>query len=241
MVDKSNGMPAYKQIAASIRMDIGRGVYPEGGKLPNEDELARMHGVSRGTVRQAIGELSNQGIVKRIHGSGTFVCEPGDLYKIETDHFISFLDSLENAGGSVDTVVLDKSITKTQEQLGDALPAGIDLFSIKRLRKKDGRAIMFSIDNIPVDLAPGIDIKYKDDKSVYDFLEKEYSLRVSKVKRIFYAIAANGEVAKALSLKEGEPVFYIKQQAFDDFGRCVDFANLYIKSELMHFSISTSR
>ena len=241
MVDKSNGIPAYKQIETSIRMDIDRGVYPEGSKLPNEDELARMNGVSRGTVRQAIGDLLNQGIVKRIHGSGTFVCEPGNVCKIETDHFISFLDSLENDGGSIDTIVLNKNITNPQGQLIDTFPANIDLFSIKRLRRRDNKSIMFSIDNIPIDLAPQINKKYKDNKSIYDFLEKTYSLRISKVKRIFYAIAANGEVAKALSIKEGEPIFYIKQQAFDDFGRCIDFANLYIKSELMHFSILTSR
>ncbi len=241
MVDKSNGIPAYRQIATSIRMQIDRGVYPEGSKLPNEDQIAKMHGVSRGTVRQAIGDLSNQGIVKRIHGSGTFVCEPGNVCKIETDHFISFLDSLENEGGSIDTTILDRGLTSSQGQLNDIFPAGIDLFSIKRLRKRVNKAVMFSIDNIPVDLAPDINIKYKDNKSIYDFLEKVYSLRISKVKRIFYAISANGEVAKVLSLKEGEPIFYIKQQAFDDFGRCIDFAHLYIKSELMHFSISTSR
>ena len=241
MIDKSSGIPVYKQIETLIRTDIGRGVYPVGTKLPSEDDIANELGVSRGTVRQALSALANQGIVKRIHGNGTFVCESGNECKIETDHFISFLDGLERIGVPIDTVILDKKPVMSDDVLQELFPVNTELYSIKRLRKRDGKPIMFSVDHIPCDLAPDIAERYNDCKSIYEFLENTYAIRISKVKRIFYAIAANRDIASTLSIKKGEPLFYIIQQAYDEYSRCVDCAFLYIISEEMHFSVMTSR
>lgn len=241
MIDKSSGIPVYKQIEIAIRTDIDRGVYSVGVKLPSEDELAVRLGASRGTVRQALSELASQGIVKRVHGNGTFVCEPGNEYKIENDHFISFLDGLESSGGPVDTFVLDRQIVQANSVLHEAFSGSLQLYEIRRIRKRNGKAVMMSCDYIPMDLTPGIETRYQNDKSVYDFLEAHYALRVSKVKRVFHAVAAAGDTAKLLSVKTGEPLFYIIQQAYDEYGRCVDHANLYVISEGMHFSIISSR
>ncbi|OQB23791.1 MAG: HTH-type transcriptional repressor YvoA [Firmicutes bacterium ADurb.Bin182] len=241
MIDKSSGIPVYKQIEMAIRTDIDRGIYSVGVKLPSEDVLAERMGASRGTVRQALSELASQGIVKRIHGNGTFVCEPGNEYKIENDHFISFLDGLESSGVPVDTFVLDRKVVGASSISSDIFPGVTQLYEIRRIRKRNGKAIMMSYDYIPTDLVPGIENRYQNEKSVYDFLEAYYSIRVSKVKRIFQAVAAVGDIAKLLTVKTGEPLFYIVQQAFDEYSRCVDHANLYIVSEGMHFSIISSR
>ena len=241
MIDKTSGIPVYKQIEIAIRTDIDRGIYKVGEKLPSEDALTIQHGASRGTVRQALSELASQGIVKRVHGNGTFICERGNEYKIENDHFISFLDGLESSGVHVDTYILDRKIVQADSFSREAFPGNPKLYEIRRIRKRDGKAIMMSSDYIPMDIAPGIEARYQNNKSIYDFLELHYSLRVSKVKRVFHAVSASGETAKLLSVKNGEPLFYIIQQAFDEYSRCVDYATLYIVSEGMQFSIISSR
>lgn len=241
MINKTSGIPVYKQIETSIRTDIGRGVYPVGTKLPSEDDIANELGVSRGTVRQALSALANKGIVRRVHGNGTFVCEPSKECKIETDHFISFLDGLEGTGVPIDTTIIDKKLIMPDDVLRELIPVNTELYSIKRLRMRDGKRIMFSSDHIPCDIAPGIANRYNDSKLIYEFLENEYGIRISKVKRIFYAVTANKDIAATLCIKKGEPLFYIIQQAYDEYSRCVDCAFLYIISEEMHFSVMTSR
>lgn len=241
MQNMSNGFPIYKQIIQTIRTDIERGVYPVGSKLPSEDDLAFNLGASRGTVRQALGELSSQGIVKRLHGKGTFVCEIGNEYKIENDHFISFLDGLESIGGPISTRIIDRKVVDATSVTTDVFPGLSKLFQIRRIRSRNDKVIMLSSDYIPVDLAHGIDLLYDGDKSVYNFLETRFNLRVCKVKRIFHAVSAAGETSKLLGVKNGDPLFYIVQQAFDELGRCVDHADLFIISEGMYFSIISSR
>ncbi|MFD4998493.1 GntR family transcriptional regulator [Streptomyces buecherae] len=67
--------PKYRQIADELRMQITRGDIPPGGKLPTEAELGKEHGVSRGTVRLALGALTNEGLIEGTAGRGTFVRE----------------------------------------------------------------------------------------------------------------------------------------------------------------------
>lgn len=241
MIDKLSSAPIYKQIAVSIRTDIERGVYPIGSKLPSEDTLAAKLDVSRGTLRQALGELEDLGIIKRVHGSGTFVCEPKREYKIESDHFISFLEEIESAGVPVDTVVLGRNAVQAGGILTKVFPEDLPLFEIQRLRKKDGMPIMLSYDYIPIDIAPAIEIRYHDERAIYDFLEDTYGIRVYKVKRTFQASVASGSIAKSLSIKSKTPIFFVIQEGFDEFNRCVVCSKLYLISEGMQFSVVLNR
>ena len=68
--------PAYAQLAALIKQKISAGEYPPGSKIPSEAAIGQVHGVAVMTVRQAIRLLAEQGILRRVHGSGTFVCGP---------------------------------------------------------------------------------------------------------------------------------------------------------------------
>jgi DNA-binding GntR family transcriptional regulator len=68
-----NVLPRYRRIAAELRCQIERGVYPPGGRLPSEAALARRHGVSRETVRRALAQLRAAGLATVVHGKGWFV------------------------------------------------------------------------------------------------------------------------------------------------------------------------
>jgi len=72
-VDKQSHLPAYAQLAQILRRAISRGSYPSGSRLPAEAALARQYGVSAMTARQAVGVIAEEGLVRRVQGSGTFV------------------------------------------------------------------------------------------------------------------------------------------------------------------------
>ncbi len=66
-------IPKYKILAETLRSDIICGVYQNGDALSSENELAEKYGLSRHTVRQAIGLLETESLIKRVRGSGTYV------------------------------------------------------------------------------------------------------------------------------------------------------------------------
>lgn len=75
-VDKQSHLPAYAQLAQILRRAISKGKYPSGSRLPAEAALAKRYGVSAMTARQAVGVIAEEGLVRRVQGSGTFVQKP---------------------------------------------------------------------------------------------------------------------------------------------------------------------
>ncbi|MGD9209470.1 MAG: GntR family transcriptional regulator [Desulfobacteraceae bacterium] len=72
-IDRQSYLPAYVQLANILRQRISTGIYQAGTRLPSEVSLAKHFGLSAMTARQAVGVLVEEGLVKRIQGSGTFV------------------------------------------------------------------------------------------------------------------------------------------------------------------------
>lgn len=76
-IDKQSYVPAYVQLAAILRQRISSGIYPPGSRLPSEASLSKNFGMSSMTARQAVGVLVEEGLVRRVQGSGTFVQRVG--------------------------------------------------------------------------------------------------------------------------------------------------------------------
>src|SRR5450756_451880 len=67
----------YQTIRDALLQRIHSGLWAPGFRIPGEIELAASFGASRVTLARALRDLQQQGVVKRIAGSGTFVSEPG--------------------------------------------------------------------------------------------------------------------------------------------------------------------
>ena len=76
-IDKKSHLPAYVQLAGILKQRISAGVYQPASRLPAEASLAKHFGLSAMTARQAVGVLAEEGLVKRVQGSGTFVQRVG--------------------------------------------------------------------------------------------------------------------------------------------------------------------
>jgi DNA-binding GntR family transcriptional regulator len=76
-IDKRSYLPAYVQLAGILKQRISSGTYQPGSRLPSEASLAKDFGLSAMTARQAVGVLAEEGLVKRVQGSGTFVQRVG--------------------------------------------------------------------------------------------------------------------------------------------------------------------
>ena len=76
-INKRSRLPAYAQLADILRTRISRGEYSPGRRLPAEAALAKVHGVSAMTARQAVSVLEAEGLVRRAQGKGTFVRKIG--------------------------------------------------------------------------------------------------------------------------------------------------------------------
>ena len=74
-IDYLGKTPLWQQLAGILRGKIASGEYPAGRRMPSETTLVQEYGLARGTVRQAMKALEDEGLVVRVQGRGTFVVE----------------------------------------------------------------------------------------------------------------------------------------------------------------------
>jgi GntR family transcriptional regulator len=143
--------PIYREIADDLRRQIESGELGEGDKLPTEDELIGAYSASRNTVRGAIKELSNRGLVETHQGKGTFVAEevPPIVTTLTTDpetgsgggEGLVYTAEVQRSGRKATTSGLRVEVQKANAAVADSLkvPEGTDVISRHEQRFVDGR------------------------------------------------------------------------------------------------------
>ena len=75
MLDHESAIPVYRQLATLLQTAITSGKLAPGRPLPSESTLMGEHGVSRDTVRKAVGLLRDEGLVVTVQGKGSYVAD----------------------------------------------------------------------------------------------------------------------------------------------------------------------
>src|SRR4051812_43716641 len=106
-------MAIYTAIRDDFRRGIRQGDFAPGTRLPSENEIAKTYGVSRMTARQAISELALEGLVTRVHGSGTFVSQR--TLNRSLSRLSGFSTEMREAGRDVETRLLKSGLVRPPE------------------------------------------------------------------------------------------------------------------------------
>ena len=177
-----------------------------GDMLPGERVLEETFGVSRITVRRAIGDLVASGRLKRARGKGTFVA-PAPL--ISRLHLASFSSEMSSQGLRATSDILLSEV--------DTAPAEVEAFfrageqphpHLRRLRLGDGRP--YAIDDSWYNSVHVADLLERDvHTSVYGILDKEYGLPVTEAEQIATAVNADEATAGTLDVEPGTALLKI--------------------------------
>lgn len=133
MLDKNSSTPLYELVKEYILKLIVSGKYPANSQLPTEFKLMKKLGVGRATVRAALSQLENEGIVEKKHGVGTFVVDRSKAYGFEP--FISLSFMLEKIGLKNSNKLISIKQTKVEsEEMCKKWQKGENIYHIKRHR-----------------------------------------------------------------------------------------------------------
>ncbi len=205
-------------VADDLRRAIDAGEF-EGGQLPSEPELARRMKISRATLRQAITELEEAGLIRRRHGKGTFVTDHAAALRNILNENSGTSDLIRAAGWvpSTTDVVSTVRAASAREAASLSLEADAQVLSIRRTRLADGRPAVAVEDVLPVTVLTeaGIDTdRLVADlavrSSLYDLLD-EADLAVDHGFVDIRATQARGDVARRLGLEMGTPLILLDQ------------------------------
>ncbi|MFV0550972.1 MAG: GntR family transcriptional regulator [Anaerorhabdus sp.] len=216
-----NKKPRYIVIMESVQEYIAKNNLKAGDKLPTEQELINEFGVSRATVRQAMQELEIEGIIKKIHGIGTFVEE--ERMNIQMQGFFSFSEESKQSNERYETKILE--FKKTRDVPSKVfkkleIADNSEVILIERLRFINMEPVLLEITYIPAYYyKPPLPKKFNYD-SLYDFIREFGVKKLEGKEKLLPYLATNDEANKLLVdkktpllrftrvLKEENPVEY---------------------------------
>lgn len=241
----SNGSePLWQKIVTDIRHNIEQELWPVDQQIPSERELCAQYGVSRTTVRLAIAEAEKSGLLRRVHGKGTFVL----ALKIKQPlvHLTSFAETLQARGLVPGMIVL-----KVRQQTADmatarllGLPPGGDVISFDLLGLGNDEPMALYQSTVPARLGEPLRTvieRHGDARQYYmvnQLLAEQYGWSFLKAEQTYEAGQAGSEEAQLLSLPRRAPVFRVTSLFQNPDGQFVEFRRATYRADKYQFHVT---
>ena len=210
-----DAVPLYTQMKQRLRAEIADGRYAEGGLLPTEAQLGDIYGVSRITVRRAISELQDEGVLEKRHGKGTFVT----VQRLETS--LVKLDGFSETYSSLG-VEHHSEILGVAEGPADAATAavlgmepGAPVLTVRRLIRTRKGPLTLDASQFDSRVFPGLADLLHDDVSIYRLMRTHYGRVLEHATRKINVRLAGQAERAVLACNAGEPLFDMEKVVFD--------------------------
>lgn len=190
-------VPKHEQLRARLVELVSETLAP-GDLLPSERQLCLDHGVSRITVRDAIGQLVSEGLLVRVRGKGTYVAQRAARSRL---HLASFHDDMRRLGRTPTTVVLLVECVPPPAATATALDmrAGQQAWHVRRLLLADGSPMTVDDAWYSAELVPDLD-RHDLSGSIYAILRDHYGLPLDHAEQTVAAAETGAEFATLLGV-----------------------------------------
>jgi GntR family transcriptional regulator len=230
------------RVRDEVRDRIRDGRFSDGVQLPAEVELATSLGVSRTTVREALLQLEQEGLLIRRHGHGTFVRSTNRL-RGSLNANLSATEVIRSHGMEPGTsharVERHRPPPSVAEQLG--LGADAEVIRLERVRTADGRPVIFTVDMMPVRLFEdaGVDPEILLDPalSLYRLYAERLGQSITDGQAAIRLIHADALVAERLGMAIGSPILAVEQIDANAEGEPVLFSIESYVADTFEFSV----
>ncbi len=217
-IDRSSPTPLYYQLAQAIEGAISGGSLPAGSRLENEVLLAQRYGLSRPTVRRAVQELVDKGLLVRKRGVGTQVIQPHVRRSVE---LTSLYDDLVRAGEAPTTEVLSIDRVRAPVDVAEELDVAVgeEVVVVRRLRRSHGEPLALLTNHLPGRFSPTVE--ELTERGLYQYLRAQgVHLRVAHQR--IGARLARVEEGRLLEEAPRSALLTMERIAFDDQGNPVE-------------------
>jgi GntR family transcriptional regulator len=240
-IDPTASLPRYAQVEDVLAASMADGTFPPGSRLPSEDRLAERFAVSRTTIRTTIDHLVRRGLVEIRRGKGTFVTRPKITQ--ELTELTGFVEDMQALGHHATARVLDQQLLAATDAVARQLelPPGTPVVRIQRVRLADDIPLSFDETYLPRALGAKVLTDNLALEPIFALLEQKYDTPLVEAEYRLEAVSASLEVAHALEIDPGSPIFLIERTSYSGGHRPVDYEKLYYRGDHIRFVTRLAR
>lgn len=224
MIDRSSPMPAYQQISNSIIQRIGDREWEVGERLPSELQLSEAYGVSRVTMRQALAQLEQDGIIAKYQGRGIFLQQNPQIAMRELQ--LPGPDMNPSQRVPCTTIQLeDVTMGPKVAYLRLNLQPDAPLVYLQRIFYQNETPIGVNNAWFPKALVPDLAEKGLVENSITKTLSQRYGYETVQIDNVLEAVKLDAFTAQMLNSTCDDPGMKIDSIHYTDWKKPLLFAN----------------
>ncbi|WP_436372043.1 GntR family transcriptional regulator [Cytobacillus sp. BC1816] len=235
-LDSKSPIPLHIQLKNRLQELIDNRSFNE--KIPSERELMDTYKVSRSTVREAVSHLVNEGVLKKVHGKGTFISKK----PIEEwlGNITSTTEVIKKMGMKPDAKLLDNGIVVPAKEIVEA--SGLtEAYFIKRIRYANDKPLALESQYYPIEIGENL-AQYDIEKgTLYDLLEQSLDLKFAEAEQMITSTYLSKEEAGLLGVPCSLSVLHIERLLSDINGNLIEYYSAYFRSDMYSFRIKLSK
>lgn len=231
----------HARIREALRASILDGTFRPHDRLPSEKELMQSHGVSRITVRHALGELEKDGAIYRIAGKGSYVAKPApvqDLAKLQ-----GFGEAMSRLGFETTNQVVGLQTLPAQSDvaLKLGLAPGTPVTEIRRVRCVDQEPVSLDITYVAAALGERLAREDLATRDIFAILEKDYGIALGHADLSISTLPAAPPLTEHLKVLAGAPVLHLERLTHSRDGAPLEFDRIYHRGDSFSYRLRIAR
>lgn len=232
----------FFDIYTQLKEEVREGIYNDTMLLPTELELVERFKTSRNTIRRAIAQLNDEGLVYSVKGRGVVVLETSKVDKVffKTGNFHGLKELSSYNEISTSSKLIDFTELTVSENLAKLISfhEGERIYKIRRLRMIDNKSMMYDTSYFKKSILGPIDKKIASG-SIYDYIDKNLDFKIAASKSVMKVVSAKETDFENLDLGENNCVGEIENIAYTDNGRLFEHTFIrYIPNEYVMVSFT---
>ncbi len=237
---EASDIPSHARIERGLARAIDLGALVAGDKLPPEADFAAALGVSRMTLRQALGALESRGLVQRKRGrtGGTFVSLP--RIACDLTGLPGFTEQMRRAHVRAGARVVRARTIEASPEVADALDLGpgAQVVEIVRVRLAGREPLALEETYLSLVDFPGL-LDQRLTGSLYSLMRRRYGLAPHMAREWLEPVIATEAQAKLLTIPRGSALMLVTRTSFTETGKPIEYAHDRYRADRTRIALQT--
>lgn len=233
-------LPLHAQIREALRHRVLDGTYPPHSQMPSESQMMASFGVSRITIRQALGDLQKEGLIFKVAGKGSFVSKPKAFQNLS--RLQGFGEAMGASGYETYSQVLSLKTLPASQLVANRLKLRVNepVFEIQRLRHLNREPISVDVSYFPSSLGERLAKEDLATRDIFLILENDLGYALTHADVQIEAISANEALSRQLRTPEDSPLLRIERLTYAG-KQPIDFEFLYYRGDAFQYRLRIDR
>lgn len=231
----------HNRIREELRERIYSGTYQPHDRMPSESALMSQYGVSRITVRQALGNLEKERLIVKVPGKGSFVTSPKPFQ--ELSRLQGFAEAMGALGHETFNKLLSLRTEQATAQVAERLrlPKDSPVTAIQRVRYLNRQPVSLDITWVCEQLGDRLAREDLATRDIFLILENDYGIALGHADLTIDATLADAQLAALLEVSTGAPVLRVERLTHGRDGTPLDYEHLYCRADNFHYRLRIQR